>query len=246
VNGAAVSPYLLTGLGQCGLCGSGLFVRSWKSGGGRAYGYGCSSHYLRGATVCENRQMLPMAFINGEVLTAFRDDLLDPAVVTRAFEKLRDRLTDQTPARDLVAELEHQMGKIDAELSRLTTALADGGNLSSLLAAIRSREGRRDMLRAEVATRRSASDIAAQDLDEILPELRRRMNDWRRVLVDEPPQARQMLRTLLEGRIVFTPNSEARTCVFEGRGKMDELFRGLLKLPTALASPTGFEPVSWP
>lgn len=138
-----------------------------------------------------------------------------------------------------MAGLAHEIGKIDAELGRLTTALADGGNLASLLTAVRGREERRDMLREEVAAHRSASAIGAQDLDAILPELRRRMNDWRRVLVEEPSQARQMLRALLEGRIVFTPKPEARSCVFEGRGNMDELFRGLLELPKALASPRG-------
>ncbi len=62
------------------------------------------------------------------------------------------------------------------------------------------------------------------------------------LLAEEPTQARQMLRSLLDGRIAFTPNLEARKCVFEGRGNMDELFRGLIELPQALASPM---PASW-
>ena len=191
--------------------------------------------------------MLPMPLIDGEVLTAFRDDLLDPAVVTRAFQKLRDRLAGhRTTTPDRPRAIQQELAKVEAELSRLVTAVADGGNLSSLVAALRARETHREELRAQLAASRSAPTLAALDLDAILPELRRRMNDWRRVLAEEPTQAREMLRTLLEGRIVFTPNLEARSCVIEGRGNMDELFRGLIELPMALASPTGFEPVSWP
>jgi hypothetical protein len=50
-----------------------------------------------------------------------------------------------------------------------------------------------------------------------------------------------MLRALLEGRIVFTPNVEERSCLFQARGNYEELFRGLISLPKAMASPTGLD-----
>jgi hypothetical protein len=69
---------------------------------------------------------------------------------------------------------------------------------------------------------------------------------WQFLLTEETSQARQMLRTLMKTRIVVTPNLEEHSAVFEARGNFDELFAGLINVPKALASPTGFEPVSWP
>jgi hypothetical protein len=45
-----------------------------------------------------------------------------------------------------------------------------------------------------------------------------------------------MLRSLLEGRIVFTPRPELPAVDFTGRGDYGRLFAGLI-VPRALASP---------
>ena len=66
------------------------------------------------------------------------------------------------------------------------------------------------------------------------------------VLTEETTQARQMLRSLLRGRLVFTPDLERNACEFVGEGDLSAVFSGLVDLPKALASPTGFEPVFWP
>jgi len=79
-----------------------------------------------------------------------------------------------------------------------------------------------------------------------MPEVRRRLTDWRAILSEETGQARQMLRTLLEGRLVFTPRPEAQAVEFVGQGDFGRLFAGLAPLLQAVASPTGFEPVFWP
>jgi hypothetical protein len=55
-----------------------------------------------------------------------------------------------------------------------------------------------------------------------------------------------MLRTLLKGRLVFTPDLEQHACEYVGQGDLSEVFRGLVSVPKALASPAGFEPAFWP
>jgi len=50
-------------------------------------------------------------------------------------------------------------------------------------------------------------------------------NDWQGLFEQETAQARKMPRALLEGRILFTPNVEERSCVFQASGSYDELFR---------------------
>ena len=74
-----------------------------------------------------------------------------------------------------------------------------------------------------------------------MSEVQRRLAEWRKVLAEETKQARQMLRMLLRGRLVFTPDLEWHACEFVGEGDLSEVFRGLVPLPTALASPTGCE-----
>jgi hypothetical protein len=115
-----------------------------------------------------------------------------------------------------------------------------------VVGAIREREARRQALAAELVSLRQDEATAPANLRVILPEVRRRLTDWQGLLGQETTQARKMLRALLEGRIVFTPNVEERSCVFQASGNYEELFRGLISLPKALASPTGFEPVFWP
>ena len=82
VNGTD-SPYLLTGLAQCGICSGGLFVHTRQHGGRRARFYACSNHHQRGRQICANNHVWPMELIDGEVLEAFREDLLNPVVLDR-------------------------------------------------------------------------------------------------------------------------------------------------------------------
>jgi hypothetical protein len=83
----------------------------------------------------------------------------------------------------------------------LTQALAEGGNVATLVQAIRDQERRQQMIRAELA-----------DLE--------------------------MLRKLVEGRIVFTPDREARRYTFRVPGTLANFFSGTVR-PQTVASPTG-------
>jgi site-specific DNA recombinase len=249
VNGT-VSPYLLTGLAQCGICGSGLSVQSRAHGRQRAHFYVCVGYHNRGRTVCPNNQALPMRRIDREVLDALRDDLLNPVVLERAFTKLRARLQAQPKAAESrVGALRAELTRLQHELARLAAAIASGAPLSSVLEAIREREGRRDVIGAELAILCSTEARALDQLADVEPEIQSRLKDWRGMLSEDTPQARQMLRALLTGRLVFTPQPDA--VEFVGEGDLGSLFAGLIDLssadlPKALASPTGFEPVFWP
>lgn len=48
-----------------------------------------------------------------------------------------------------------------------------------------------------------------------------------------------MLRKLVEGRIVFTPDQQARRDTFRATGTLATFFSGIV-CPQAMASPTGF------
>lgn len=240
------SPYLLTGLAQCGVCHGGIFVQTRQHGRRRARFYACSTHHHRGRQVCGNSQALPMELIDLEVLSAFREDLLSPAVLDRALTKLRARLSRQpNDTNERADRLTGEADRLQRELARLSAALADGASLPSVLEAIREREARRAGIVEELATVERKSTDSLESLDDVLPEVRRRLQDWRSLLLEETAQARQMLRTLLDGRIVFTPRPELPAVDFAGRGDYGRLFAGLID-SQALASPAGFEPALSP
>jgi hypothetical protein len=82
------------------------------------------------------------------------------------------------------------------------------------------------MISAELATL-DTTGSALVAWDAALPELHRRLTDWRAMLSDDTPIARRMLRTLLTGRLVFTPRPKADAVEFVGRGDLGRLFTGL-------------------
>lgn len=77
----------------------------------------------------------------------------------------------------------------------------------------------------------------ANDPSVILPEVRRRLTGWQQILSEESTQARQMLRSLLRGRLVFIPPEQPRGVRFSGQADLGGLLTGLLD-SQALASPT--------
>jgi len=57
--------------------------------------------------------------------------------------------------------------------------------------------------------RRRITGVGARELVQIEREMQRRLGEWRETLRRHPLQARPMLRTLLVGRITFTPTATA-------------------------------------
>jgi hypothetical protein len=216
-----------------------MFVQSRYHGRQRVRFYMCSAFHHRGSRVCPNNQALPMARIDQEVLAAFRDDLLHPAVIERALAKLRKRL--EVPVEDR-SERRHQLvpesQRLDRELIRLSDALADGAPAVSVMAAIREREQRRAALASEL-TRLDAETTPTQALDVAMSEAQRRIDDWRTTLSQATTQARGMLRVLLENRLVLTPRPEVNKVELSGRGNFGRVLEGLIPVSQAMASPTG-------
>jgi len=69
-------------------------------------------------------------------------------------------------------------------------------------------------------------------------EIRRRLADWRAMLRREVPEAREILRNLVVGRITFKPRPEARVYEFSGRGSFGRLLAGTT-CPVSVVTPAG-------
>jgi hypothetical protein len=87
---------------------------------------------------------VPMEATDHAVLASIERDFLRPEVVERAIEFAIDELRPQSDAgEDRRAEIRAEIHRLDAELSRLTAAIASGGDLATLLAALKEREAQR-------------------------------------------------------------------------------------------------------
>ena len=76
-----------------------------------------------------------------------------------------------------------------------------------------------------------------------MPRACHRLTDWQGLILQHPPQARQGLKKLLEGRLAFTPTEDGTAVEFSGQGRLDPILAGVTEawngLPKGCVSPTG-------
>ena len=243
------SKYLLTGLVRCGRCGGNLVVRSRSHGRRRAFFYACSAFHHRGKTICANGLDAPMHAADDAILGEIEGYVLHPDVVDRALALALDELRPKAGrVEDERGRLRAEIRKVERELDRLTTALATGGDLSSVVRAIQSRERVYAGLTARLRSLGRVRDFTvAADAAQVERRLRARLSDWRGLLRGDVREARQILRALLQDqdKIEFTPVEQGGQRLYRYRGifNVGALMAGVID-PQAWASPTGFEPVS--
>ncbi len=237
------SKYLLTGMALCGECGGSLDVRSRSHGKHRAMFYGCRSYFQRGPSVCGNRMALTMSEVDRHVLAAIEADLLQPEIVEAAIQEAIDRLrpSDEAAARQR-QQIERELATVEQTLTRLVAAIEAGGDVPSLVKAIREREQAKAEFQAQLTSLSGLERIQTWDPQQLRRDLTKRLTQWQGLLTRHVAQTRQILRKLLVGRLRFTFDAEAQTCEFTGQGMFDPILAGMLG-PKALVSPTGFEPV---
>jgi site-specific DNA recombinase len=242
---AIESKYLLTGLAQCGICGGGLIAHSRASRPHRKYAYICSYYHLRGTTVCPTGVLLPMEETNHAVLETFERKVLHPDVVAvglrHGLELLKPTEDSLVPRREA---LQAELAVLEQELARFTAAVAQGGDLPALVEAIKSREQRRLRLREELAGLDGLQRLASIDLGQIQRELQARLAEWQELMNRQVPVARQIVKKLLTGRIVFR-RTEDGGYEFSGHANPGRIIAGLA-CTKAVVAPTGFEPVFQP
>jgi hypothetical protein len=204
--------------------------------GKRAFFYGCSSYHKRGGTVCSNRLELPLAALDRAVLDCIAAHVLQPAVIQEAIERA---LVSLAPER---REAEAQRARadlagIEAELARLSAAIAAGVPLDAVVATMQDRQGRREALQRQLAALERS--LVAVDLAGLRGRLEGKLVDWRGLLSRHVTQTRQVLRKLLPDPIVLMPHADMRGAVLQGTAAVDVLIRGLFPCATNLASPGG-------
>ena len=216
------SPYLLTNLAACAVCGGPLRVRTRSHGSERARFYGCAGYHERGKTVCTNQADVPMAEADWVVLEALLDDVVTPDVVNDAVSEALSLIQADSGDHGLES-VDGELFRVGEERSRLVSAIASGGALSGLLEALRERETRLASLTSEREAIVSEKHSQAFDVDRVRSELEGLAMEWRQVLADDPTHARPIVSRLLSGRVRFRP-MERHRWEMTGVGTLGGLF----------------------
>ena len=113
--------------------------------------------------------------------------------------------------------------QVEREIGNLTKAIAAGGPLESLVAALKGTEGRRAELVASIEAA-EAVDVRRFDRKAIERRVRHQLNDWWRLLTTNVGDGRQLLREILVGPLKFTPEGDVYR--FEGEATFGRLLSG--------------------
>jgi hypothetical protein len=196
--------YLLSRLARCGVCGSGFAMRSRSHGATRNYRYGCVCNWNRGRRACANNREVPLTTADATVIGALEADLLRPAVIDAAIERVIAACETADDVTERRRALDREIARLDRELENLVAAVAVGGDAPRLMAGMRDRETRKVEAEAE---RDGLAHAPASVLNatEIRRRLRAKVADCRALLAGDVAGARRLLELLLDGFIVFTP-----------------------------------------
>ena len=111
-----------------------------------------------------------------------------PDVIAATIRKALDRIRpDADAAGAHRIQHEHRLAVVERDLERLTAAITAGGELPTIIEAIRSREAERDTVRGQIAVLDRAGERAQVDVRTIEHELRMKLETWRGLLRKHVP-----------------------------------------------------------
>jgi hypothetical protein len=173
-------------------------------------------------------------------------EALDERLLVRAVEKAVERLVGRRrAASDRRQEQQRDLADAEARIQRGLDALLTGIDaVDELRARLEIEKWRKAALAAELeALTGRRRDAALLDERRLRQELRERVADVRCLLAQGTPQARQILRKLLVGRldVAAFDDGHRRGYRFTGQGSYAPILPVSLST-TNVVTPAGFEP----
>jgi hypothetical protein len=176
--------------------------------------------------VCGNKLEALLVKADQAVLGTIEQKLFTAEVVGFTIQEALALWQPANDARDQQREaLRAELRRLESEIARLTEAVVSGGDIASLITALREHEARCHKVRARLAAVEAPAPSAGtvRDLER---RLRARLKNWKGVLRRQTAEARPLLSRLLEGRLAFTPHPEQRLYTFSGRASLGGLISG--------------------
>jgi DNA invertase Pin-like site-specific DNA recombinase len=232
-NGAVpgyASPYLLSGLLRCKLCGARMTAQTAKRRKGtKVYAYRwmvCSFAKNKGPAVCGHGVWYRQERLEAALIGKFRE-ATTPAMVTVLATLVNDQVAERLRQRDSrTGGLKAELLQLEREAGHLVRFLAGGGDSATVVAQLRQTEAAIAGLRAEMnRAERSAPAVPVVHRTWVT----QRVEHLEALLASDPQRARLEIAKHLDGDLTVEPRpSEAgeRRVIIAGRVKHDTLLAG--------------------
>lgn len=197
---SVTSPYLLSGILKCGVCGGNLIIITGYSSYGHYPQYGCSQHFNRGA--CSNSMLIRRDWIEERLLDELQNEVLKREAIDYVLDEFGSHL------KSAFAKLSNQLGqmrerkqKLEGELTRLAETAAATGPSAFLVAAIDEREQQLREITDQLLA--GGADSVDAHLSEIRSFVTKRLGNLRALLAGDPAEARkELLKHVSEIRMI--------------------------------------------
>jgi site-specific DNA recombinase len=200
------SSYLLSSIAKCVTCGGSIVA--CKNTSKRRYKravYRCAYNHKRGDSICSNNVQLRQDLMDSAILHALNDALDErvlEASVAAALERIRSE-HQQFPDKRL--SLERELSLIQTRLHHLVELIANGKGTDSVVNLLHQEESRKKTILGELDRLDGLAYVVSLDAKRLAKDLRSRLEDIPGLFARHVPQARQMLRKLLDGHIMCEP-----------------------------------------
>ena len=215
---AMTSPYLFSGLLKCGECGANLII---ATGGGthRHKKYACSRRFNRGG--CQNDLYIRRDDLEELLLGKLQGELLRPEVIDYAVEEFQRQLeVALTSLSGDLGEMRQRKARLEAEISRLVSAVAEAGHSRSMLEEIGRKEAELHAISDRLLS--ATPESIESRVSEIRTYVISGLKDLRALLRKDAALARTELLKH-SGEIAMIPHRAGRRRFYVAEGKWDLL-----------------------
>jgi site-specific DNA recombinase len=245
--GAATPRHLSSSFLRCGVCGASLVVSGTKKRNNLSYV--CDRHRLNGRSACRGIGYRVEHAVDAALLRAIAP-FIDGDVAQRALGMLEDQL--EARAKDHGRESARERIQRDLEAAQrkaknLADAIARGGEMDALLAALREQTSRVDAFKADLDRLEHEAPVAI-DPRRTLGTVRKRLAALSKLLRQGGVEARPAVAAVLGGeRLVATPIevNGSRRWQLAGQISAGYLLSHVVKESSGSCLPCG-EPRGWP
>jgi site-specific DNA recombinase len=247
---AAYSPYLLSGLLRCGLCGARMTAQTaTRRKGNTVFRYGwyrCSFAAAKGPAVCRHATWYRQDRLEKALAEKFRD-AMSPGVIAGVIQTVNEQLEAAFQEESgRAASLQAEIATLEQRAKNLVSFLADGGEFGTVRAELREIEPKLDTLRARLGELARHPSAAAPRVHPTWVQAKLRELD--RLLHRDPVRAKVEIAKHLDGDLTVSPlpsPAGERRAEIAGKIKQNSLLQEQEAVRLLLVAGAGFEPATF-